>query len=292
MSFRSLVINNRCKLEYSLNYLVVNKGDETKRVLLDEVKMIIINSTQVSITSILIAECINKKIKILFGDVKHNLVGEITPYKNNYYANKKIKEQISFDEERKNLLWQQIVKMKIKGQADNLKFIGKSDVADLLYSYSNEVELGDVTNREGLAAKSYFRAIFGKDFYRDDDSIEVNTYLNYGYTIILSSFNRSIKALGYYTELGIHHIGETNSFNFSCDLMEPLRPLVDLIILKKEINMENFKQEFINMLSKVVIFEESSTYLDNAIEKYVSNCLQYLKTGNESKIQFINYGIE
>lgn len=292
MSFRSLVINNRCKLEYSLNYLVVNKGDETKRVLLDEVKMIIINSTQVSITSILIAECINKKIKILFGDVKHNLVGEITPYKNNYYANKKIKEQISFDEERKNLLWQQIVKMKIKGQADNLKFIGKSDVADLLYSYSNEVELGDVTNREGLAAKSYFRAIFGKDFYRDDDSIEVNTYLNYGYTIILSSFNRSIKALGYYTELGIHHIGETNSFNFSCDLMEPLRPLVDLIILKKEINMENFKQEFINMLSKVVIFEESSTYLDNAIEEYVSNCLQYLKTGNESKIQFINYGIE
>lgn len=292
MSFRSLVINNRCKLEYSLNYLVVNKGDETKRVLLDEVKMIIINSTQVSITSTLIAECINKKIKILFGDVKHNLVGEITPYKNNYYANKKIKEQISFDEERKNFLWQQIVKMKIKGQADNLKIIGKGDVSDLLYCYSNEVELGDVTNREGLAAKSYFRAIFGKDFYRDDDSIEVNTYLNYGYTIILSSFNRSIKALGYYTELGIHHIGETNSFNFSCDLMEPLRPLIDLIILKKEINMENFKQEFINILSKVVIFEESSTYLDNAIEEYVSNCLQYLKTGNESKIQFINYGIE
>ncbi len=292
MSFRSLVINNRCKLEYSLNYLVINKGDETKRVLLDEVKMIIINSTQVSITSTLIAECINKKIKILFGDVKHNLVGEITPYKNNYYANKKIKEQISFDEERKNFLWQQIVKMKIKGQADNLKIIGKGDVSNLLYYYSNEVELGDVTNREGLAAKSYFRAIFGKDFYRDDDSIEVNTYLNYGYTIILSSFNRSIKALGYYTELGIHHIGETNSFNFSCDLMEPLRPLVDLIILKKEINMENFKQEFINMLSKVVIFEESSTYLDNAIEEYVSNCLQYLKTGNESKIQFINYGIE
>lgn len=292
MSFRSLVINNRCKLEYSLNYLVINKGDETKRVLLDEVKMIIINSTQVSITSTLIAECINKKIKILFGDVKHNLVGEITPYKNNYYANKKIKEQISFDEERKNFLWQQIVKMKIKGQADNLKIIGKGDVSNFLYCYSNEVELGDVTNREGLAAKSYFRAIFGKDFYRDDDSIEVNTYLNYGYTIILSSFNRSIKALGYYTELGIHHIGETNSFNFSCDLMEPLRPLVDLIILKKEINMENFKQEFINMLSKVVIFEESSTYLDNAIEEYVSNCLQYLKTGNESKIQFINYGIE
>ena len=213
MSFRSLVINNRCKLEYSLNYLVINKGDETKRVLLDEVKMIIINSTQVSITSTLIAECINKKIKILFGDVKHNLVGEITPYKNNYYANKKIKEQISFDEERKNFLWQQIVKMKIKGQADNLKIIGKDDVSNLLYCYSNEVELGDVTNREGLAAKSYFRAIFGKDFYRDDDSIEVNTYLNYGYTIILSSFNRSIKALGYYTELGIHHIGETNSFN-------------------------------------------------------------------------------
>lgn len=155
--------------------------------------------------------------------------------------------------------------------------------------YINSIELNDSTNREGLAAKVYFFALFGTNFNRKDDNNEINKFLNYGYTIILSSFNRAIKSLGYYTELGIHHIGDSNSFNLSCDLMEPLRPLVDLYILKKKVDECNFKDVFIEMLSLKVIYDFKEVFLDNAIEQYVADCLNYLTTGNIKKIKFIEY---
>ena len=89
MAFRTIVVRDQCKLEYSLNYLVCRKGNEEKRVLLSEVKLIIIDSVMVSISSFLISEIINNKIKIIFTDDKHNPVGEITPYYNNFYSYRK-----------------------------------------------------------------------------------------------------------------------------------------------------------------------------------------------------------
>lgn len=289
MAFRSLVVSSRCKLEYSLNYIIVNRGDEVKRIFIDEVKIIIINTLQVAITAALISECINKKIKICFSDEKHNLIGEVVPYKNNFYANRRIKEQINFSDDSKNFLWQQIIKEKIHNQALNLKYLNNNEIYELLTNYENDVEIGDTTNREGLAAKSYFRSLFGSDFTRDNEIFDENIYLNYGYSIILSTFNRVIKSLGYYTELGIHHIGETNTFNLSCDFMEPLRPLVDSLIIKEEVNMENFKEKMISLLSKEVIYNDRKIYLDNAIEEYSENLISYLKTGDIDKIKFIKY---
>lgn len=289
MAFRSLVINSRCKLEYSLNFIIVNKGDEVKRILLDEIKLIIINTLQVSVTAALINECINKKIKICFSDEKHNLVGELVPYKNNFYANRRIKEQINFLQERKDFLRQQIIKEKIKNQASNIKKINNKELFELLDQYMNDVEMSDSTNREGLAAKSYFRGLFGSGFTRENEFYKENIYLNYGYSIILSTFNRSIKSLGYYTELGIHHIGETNTFNLSCDFMEPLRPLVDLIIINNEVNEDNFKEKMISMLAKEVIYKDRKIFLDNAIEEYTEDLLNFLKDGDIEKINFIKY---
>ena len=48
-----------------------------------------------------------------------------------------------------------------------------------------EVEDGDPTNREGLAAKVYFRELFGEGFSRErrDEGI-INSSLNYIYQIV------------------------------------------------------------------------------------------------------------
>lgn len=54
----------------------------------------------------------------------------------------------------------------------------------MLHGYIEELEVGDVTNREGHAAKVYFNALFGKDFTRSRDCI-INAALNYGYSLIL-----------------------------------------------------------------------------------------------------------
>jgi len=229
-----------------------------------------------------------KKVKIIFTDDTHNPIGETVPYQNNYYSYRKIKEQISFLDERKDYLWKRIIEKKITNQAINLKLIDKENEYDMLINYSNNVEVGDKTNREGHSAKVYFNALFGKNFAREQDN-SINKYLNYGYSILLSCFNREIKALGYLTELGIHHIGESNSFNLSCDFIESVRPLIDSLVMQDKINDLNYKSVFVGILSVKVKYNEKDIYLENAIKLMVEDYFNYLSTGDEKKIRFIEY---
>lgn len=288
MAFRTIVINNRCKLEYSLNYLICRRDTINTKVLLDEIKIIIINSTQVTLTSNLIAECIDKKIKIIFTDDRHNTVGEMVGYYNNYYSYRKIKEQMSFSEVYKNRLWQLIIIEKIQNQAKNLFYKNKIESYDMLLRYAMNVDNGDISNREGHSAKIYFNSLFGNEFNRNLD-VFINRALNYGYSIVLSSINREIKSLGYLTELGVHHIGESNPFNLSCDFIEPLRPLIDSLVIKEIVNEADYKEKYINLLSMKVKYNGKEIILDNAIHLYVEDLLNYLKTGNEERIRFITY---
>lgn len=289
MAFRTVIVENRCKLDYSLNYLVCRKDNEETKVLLDEIKVLLINSLQVSITSCLMAMLIDKKIKVILIDTKHNPSGEIVPYQNNFYSYRKIKDQIAFKQEYKDRLWREIIRRKIHNQSRNLKLID-SESALLLDEYERNVLDGDTSNKEGHSAKVYFNSLFGKSFNRDQDN-EINKYLDYGYSIILSIINREIKVLGYLTEIGIHHIGESNSFNFSCDLVEPLRPLIDYYVINKLVDDTNFKQVFVSLLGKTVFYNGKKIFLDNAIRLYVEDAILFLKTGDEEFIRFIDYGV-
>ena len=288
MAFRSIIIKERCKLECSLNYLICRKGTEETRVLIDEIKLIIIESTQVSITTSLIAKLTENKVKIIFCDVNHNPISEITPYQNNYYSYRKIKEQINFVNDQ-NDLWRIIIKEKILNQAYVLKISDHIEEYNMLMSYYDDVEKGDTSNREGHSAKVYFNALFGKDFNRRNEFDPINKYLNYGYSLILASINREIKALGYLTELGIHHIGESNPFNLSCDLIEPLRPLIDSLVVKKIVNEDNYKMKYLELLSSQVLYNDQYIFLDNAIHLYIVNIIDYMKTNDDKYLKFIYY---
>lgn len=285
MGFRNIIINERCKLEYSMNYLICRRGIEEKRVLLDEIKLLLIDSTQVAITTALLAMLSRNKIKVIFCDEFHNPDCELVSYQNNFYSYRKIKEQIEFVKNQ-GFLWKRIVEEKIKNQAKNLQFLQLLDSYNMLISYSKNVEINDVTNREGHSAKVYFNSLFGKDFSRGNSSI-INKFLNYGYAILLSAFNREIKSLGYLTEVGIHHIGESNPFNLSCDLIEPFRPYVDSLIIKGIVNEENYKIEFVRLLSSAVYYNGKNILLENCIHLYVINMFDYMK--NKESLIFPQY---
>ena len=64
MSWRVVVISQRCKLDYSMNYMVV-RGEETKRVLLDEMAVLILENNAISMTGYLLSELIERKIKVI-----------------------------------------------------------------------------------------------------------------------------------------------------------------------------------------------------------------------------------
>ena len=285
MSFRTLIIKNRCKLEYSLNYLVY-RGEKELRINLNEITTIIIQCQQVAITSSLLSRLMEHKIRLIFCDENHNPQGELVPYYSCYNTYEKITEQIHIQQNSKDILWKRIIEQKIINQAKNMKY-KDLDSGEKLFQYAKEVEEGDSTNREGHAAKVYFNALFGTQFNRGIEC-DTNMFLNYGYSILLSAINREIKNCGYLTELGIHHIGKNNPFNLSCDFIEPLRPLVDFYVISGKLNKENFKQELISLLSLRVRFSDKSMILENALHLYISSLMNFLISG-EDQIYFIEY---
>ena len=79
MSWRTVVISKNAKLDYQMGYLVV-RGQDTKKIYLNEIGILIIESTAVSLTAYLLSELVKKKIKVIFCDEKRNPSSELLPY--------------------------------------------------------------------------------------------------------------------------------------------------------------------------------------------------------------------
>lgn len=287
MSWRTVIISNRAKLDYKMGSLVVRTDEKTSRVNLDEISVLIIENTAVSITGFLLAEMIEKKIKVVFCDGKRNPCAELIPYYGCHDCSEKMRKQIGWSEDIKADIWTQIVSEKIRKQRDFLQELGKTEEADLLGGYIKEIEYNDVTNREGHAAKVYFNALFGMDFTRSADCF-TNAALNYGYSIILSAFNRECAANGYLTQLGLFHDNMFNYFNLSCDLMEPFRILVDRNV--KENNYTAFgteeKHKLVAVLNESVVINDNVQYVSNAIKIYCKSIFDAINDGDASLIKF------
>lgn len=285
MSWRVIVISSRAKLDLKLNYMVI-RGEETHKVFLSEISLLLIESTAVSMTAALLAELVKRKIKVIFCDGRRNPVSELVPYYGSHDSSAKIKAQINWSSSAKEQIWTEIVKEKIRQQMSLLKYSERSE-AEILKRYLKEVELNDSTNREGLSAKIYFSALFGAGFSRSEDNL-INAALNYGYSILLSAFNREIAANGFLMQLGLFHDNIFNPFNLASDLMEPFRPLVDRIVLA--MSLEDFSHEekmvLVNVLNQEVMIDHKKQYVNNAIKIYCKSVFDALHSEDVSMLRF------
>lgn len=255
MSFRTVVISKQSKLSYKNRFLVVKQEDDEKYIHLSEIDTIIVDSISTVITNYLLKELSDNKINIIFCDEKHNPFGEISSYYSRHNTSKQIKKQIAWKQKDKNILWQKIIRNKILNQATLLKKI-KCNKYRMLLDYVDEIEIGDKTNREGHAAKVYFNLLFGSNFIRHNDD-NINSALNYGYAILLSTINKEVIANGYLTQLGINHKNEFNQFNLSCDLMEPFRVIIDnFVYFNKERELDtNYRMDIVNIFNHHINFK-------------------------------------
>ncbi len=283
MSFRTVVITKQSKISYKNRFLVVKQGIDEKYIHLSEIDTIIVDSISVSITSYLLKELSDNKINIVFCDDKHNPFGELKSFYSRHNSSKKIIEQSKWQVKKKDNLWAEIVKNKITNQALLLNKV-KSKNYNLVLSYVDEVKIGDKTNREGHAAKVYFNSLFGKNFSRNNSNA-INSALNYGYAILLSTINKEIINNGYLTQLGIHHKNEFNEFNLSCDLMEPFRIIIDNFVYfnkEREFN-SNYKLDLVNILNDKFKYNSKSYTLKDILKLYVKNTLDCLEKETEYK---------
>lgn len=288
MSWRTVVVSSSAKLDYQLGYLVVRK-DTTVKIHISEISLLMIESTAVSLTAALLNELTKKKIKVIFCDEKRNPSSELVSYYGSHDTSAKVRDQIQWSEQKKAVIWTEIVTEKIRKQAAVLREYGR-DEANLLEQYIGEIEYGDATNREGHAAKVYFNALFGMSFTRTQEN-SINAALNYGYGVVLSMFNREIVMNGYLTQLGLFHNNMFNPFNLGSDLMEPFRILVDRQV--KKYLPEKFEPEekrvMLQILQQEVLIGGRKEYVNNAIKIYCKSVFDALSANDVSLVKFYQY---
>lgn len=285
MSWRTVVVSRNAKLDYQIGYLVI-RNEETTKIHISEISMLILESTAISITCYLLSELTKQKIKIIFCDEKRNPSSELVSYYGSHDTSIKIRKQIQWSKDIKARVWTEIVAGKIRKQAALLRKLNMPEY-ELLNKYTTEIEYNDTTNREGHAAKVYFNALFGQGFTRTSDTC-TNAALNYGYGILLSAFNREIVANGYITQIGLFHDNMFNPFNFGSDLMEPFRILVDELVLSLElVSFESEeKMKVIKILEKEIAIDGRREYLLNAIRIYCRSIFEALNENDTSIIRF------
>lgn len=220
-------------------------------------------------------------------------------------------EQIAAPLPLRKRLWQQIVRAKIKAQADNLA--RNSPTRRRLLLMARDVQSGDVGNLESQAARRYWSAWIVESpdeerpehlrdaadgegalrmaaspegdlarFRRDTEGEGLNAFLNYGYAIVRAAVARAIVSAGLNPTLGLQHAHRGNPFCLADDLMEPLRPLVDRRALRcwwsdqRELDQPT-KAALLEVLTEEVTIGDDSGPLMVALHRYTASLVRCLR---------------
>ncbi|HIW17792.1 MAG TPA: type II CRISPR-associated endonuclease Cas1 [Candidatus Faecalicoccus intestinipullorum] len=280
------------KCEYLRLYLDNIKVEIDRNDILfpiSDIQMLVIDNYQSNISVPLINKLTENNVCTVICGVDHLPRSYILPMNGHFSSSGNIMKQIEWDPQKKLELHADIVKHKIFNQIEILKFNNKkAEVTEKLFQFIEEVKPGDITNREGLAAKMYFRELFGDQFIRFSDDV-INAGLNYGYSIFRSLISSIIVAKGYLPNLGIFHKGKQNMFNLSDDIIEVFRPIVDNYVVRELTEAIFFKQtyreELIQLVTKKIVIDSKKQTVINAINQYLDSIFNYLD-GKTNRIIF------
>lgn len=228
---RSLVFESPVILRLKDKQLVISfkeLPDEKRTIPIEDIGFVLINHPMVSISIPLLNELASNNIAVVFCDEKGLPQSMLLNFDSNLTQGKIISEQLVAGEVLKKNLWRQIIVSKIKNQSLLLNKLGL-DGESLKPLYMN-VKSGDSDNKEGIAARLYFKTLFGKEFTRDRNAGGINAFLNYGYAILRAATVRAALSSGLFPALGIFHHHRSNAFPLADDIMEPFRPFVDEIV--------------------------------------------------------------
>jgi CRISPR-associated protein Cas1 len=288
MAFRVVLIESECVVHQKLNNLLIDKGEGEIWIPLDDISMIVLDNLKIEVTVRLMSTLAEHNIGVIVCNMDHLPIGFYSSYDNHSRISKCIGFQIDKNQDFYDAFWSQIVFYKISNQKQVLQLLGKQDVDSKLQQLASEITPGDKTNREAHAAKVYFNTLMGTTFSRGNEDILLNSGLDYGYTIIRAYFARLCVGYGLNSQLGIHHKNEFNRFNLIDDLMEPIRPIVDLYAYKILEHEKYFKvdhrRKLVNILNHKIKYMDKNMFLANMIEEYVSQYASYLSGKRDAVI--------
>lgn len=276
MAERTILIESRCKICFNNGHIKIDTDNSNRVFHLDDFDTIVFSSLEITCSLYLLHMLVSRGKTILFCDKRKFPYSVLLPLYGTQNTYLRLSEQIQWKQEKKDIVWKNIIETKLSMQASALCIKGLTPFS------IEEVTIGDKTNVEGRYADKYFKAMFGKNFRRHTNT-PTNAALDYGYTIMLSAMTRIIISHGYNSTLGVHHIGGTNNYNFACDLIEPFRPMIDLTVKRNEKNenLDNiYKQELIKCLYEPMEYKNKINTLKNTMELFFLDVITSMKTEN------------
>ncbi len=229
---RSLFFTNPAYLSTKNNQLVIDTNGKgamhrasTVTVPIEDIGFVVLENPQITITMPTLQKLNANNVAVICCDEKHHPSAMVLNLDSHHLQGELFRNQLDASVPLKKQLWKQTIEQKIKNQAGVLKNLGKPVGA--LPGYACQVSSGDATNREGAAAREYWKILFGENFIRDRYGDAPNAFLNYGYIVLRAGVARALVGSGLLPTLGIHHHNRYNAFCLADDIMEPYRPYVD-----------------------------------------------------------------
>ena len=282
--WRTIVIQSPSRLTIKEGQMSVYDlvSDAEHLIPVEEIRRLMVTTSGGIISFNLLQRLLAYNVSVIFCDHKHVPCGEMTPYGQHEESAGRIMDQSAWSQEWKDIVWSTIVRQKINNQISALETCG-IDVPTVLMEYACDVEPGDPTNREAMAAKVYFHALFGMNFGRHGRDMR-NASLNYGYAIICSAAARTVSMHGYHMAMGVHHHSRGNRLNLACDIMEPFRPFVDTEVFRlgKRYLDNATKAELIRSMQRPCLVNRRRMSVDDGIEFYGQSILRALSDESEA----------
>ena len=229
MSFHILSIDSpQCALSCKDGQVTCRvDGEEKPRTIpLEDVASIIITSFSATLHSKLLIEAARHGVALI-------LCEAFTPVSILLPANRSTdtlltRAQLDLKTRDRDTLWRRTVDAKCRNQLLLAEHLAPEDgkIAEL-----REVVKGRHEHKEAMAARLHW-GIFGRamgipDFTRDRQQEGINSLLNYGYAVLLSTVLQKLFAVGLDPTFGIFHATREHATPLAYDLMEPFRPCVD-----------------------------------------------------------------
>jgi CRISPR-associated protein Cas1 len=216
-------------------------------------------------------------VLVICGD-NHLPVAMMLPLASHTQIIWRVADQINLSKPVRKQLWKQLVAAKIRNQAMNLR--SDCPARPALLAMANRVKSGDPDNLEAQAAKKYWANWFlPGEFRRDFNQDGINSFLNYGYSIIRAAVARAIVSAGLLPCLGLHHCNRSNHFCLADDLIEPWRPFVDNRVRDMwETGYDTLNQpakaELLGLLEMKIALGEQTGPLMVAMHKFVASLVR------------------
>jgi CRISPR-associated protein Cas1 len=278
MPKRTICIQNPAKVSIRNSALLVQNSDGTAAIPLEDIWVVIIETHRAQITTSALSSIVDAGIGLMLCGKDHMPNGLLLPLGAHSRHAAIVDDQLSISKPLQKRLWQRIVVQKIRNQAKVLDLIGQD--GKLVRQFASRVLSGDSSNMESAAASVYFRHYITEGTHRDGP---VTPPLDYGYAVLRAGIGRTGVSGGWLVSRGLHHSNNLNAFNLIDDLVEPFRPVVDLMV--KNMGLEGNldpqkKSKLASVFELQVLVNGQLTSVQHAIELEFDTLRAAVKSAN------------